>query len=92
MVGERIMWAVVLWAAGFASAVIVGAKNGAEVAQGTADILDTCDELARADRADCPQRVEVMASAVHALGERCVLAVPPGDNLRVARMPRGVGP
>ena len=92
MVGERIMWAVVLWAAGFASAVIVGAKNGAEVAQGTADILDTCDELARADRVDCLQRVEVMASAVQALGERCVLAVPPGDNLRVARMPRGVGP
>ena len=30
--------------------------------------------------------------AVHALGERCVLSVPPGDNLRVARMPRGVGP
>lgn len=92
MVGERIMWAVVLWAAGFASAVIVGAKNGAEVAQGTADILDTCDELARADRVDCLQRVEVMASAVQALGERCVLSVPPGDNLRVARMPRGVMP
>ena len=92
MVGERIMWAVVLWAAGFASAVIVGAKNGAEVAQGTADILDTCDELARADRVDCLQRVEVMAQAINALGDHCVLSLPPGNNIRVARMPRGVMP
>lgn len=92
MVGERIMWAVVLWAAGFASAVIVGAKNGTELAQGTADILDACDELARIDRSDCLDRVEVMASAVQALGERCVLSVPPGENLRVARVPRGVMP
>ena len=92
MVGERIMWGVCIWSAGFVSAVIVGAKNGAELAQGTADILDTCDELARADRVDCMQRVEVMASAVQALGERCVLSVPPGENLRVARMPRGVMP
>lgn len=92
MVGERIMWAVCIWAAGFVSAVIVGAKNGTELAQGTADILDTCDELARIDRSDCLDRVEVMASAVQALGERCVLAVPPGDNLRVARMPRELGP
>ena len=44
MVGERIMWAIVLWAAGFASAVIVGARNGEQMAQGTADILDTWDE------------------------------------------------
>ena len=92
MVGERIMWAVCIWAAGFVSAVIVGARNGEQMAQGTADILDTCVELARIDRADCLQRVEVMASAVQALGERCVLAVPPGENLRVARMPRGLGP
>ena len=92
MVGERIMWAVVLWAAGFASAVIVGARNGEQMAAGVADVLDTCDELARADRVDCMQRVEVMASAVQALGERCVLSVPPGENLRVARMPRGVMP
>lgn len=92
MHGERIMWAMVLYAAGFASAVIVGARNGEQMAAGVADVLDTCDELARADRVDCLQRVEVMASAVQALGERCVLSVPPGDNLRVARMPRGVGP
>lgn len=92
MYGERIMWAVCIWAAGFVSAVIVGARNGAELAQGTADVLEACDDLARADRADCMQRVEVMASAVQALGERCVLSVPPGDNLRVARMPRGVMP
>ena len=91
MVGERIMWAMVLYAAGFVSAVIVGAKNGEQMTAGVADVLD-CDEMTRADRVDCLQRVEVMASAVQALGERCVLAVPPGDNLRVARMPRGVGP
>ena len=92
MVGERIMWAMVLYAAGFVSAVIVGAKNGEQMTAGVADVLDTCDEMARADRVDCLQRVEVMASAVQALGERCVLSVPPGENLRVARMPRGVGP
>lgn len=92
MHGERIMWAVVLYAAGFASAVIVGARNGEQMAQGVADILDTCDELARADRVDCMQRMDLMASAVQALGERCVLAVPPGENLRVARMPRTVTP
>lgn len=92
MVGERIMWALCIWAAGFVSAVIVGAKNGTELAQGTADILETCDEMARADRVDCLQRVEVMASAVQALGERCVLSVPPGENLRVARMPRVLNP
>ena len=92
MVGERIMWGVCIWAAGFVSAVIVGARNGEQMAAGVADVLDTCDEMARADRADCLARVEVMASAVSALGERCVLSVPPGDNLRVARVPRGVMP
>jgi len=77
MYGERIMWALVLYAAGFASAVIVGARKGEQVSAGVADVLDTCDELARADRVDC---------------KRCVLAVPPGDDLRVARMPRAVTP
>ena len=91
MHGERIMWAMVLYAAGFVSAVIVGAKNGEQMAAGVADVLD-CDDMARADRVDCLQRVEVMASAVQALGERCVLSVPPGDNLRVARMPRVLNP
>lgn len=92
MIGERIMWAMVLYAAGFVSAVIVGARNGEQMAKGTADILETCDELARIDRSDCLDRVEVMASAVQAIGERCVLSVPPGDNLRVARMPKVVMP
>ena len=92
MVGERIMWALCLWAAGFVSAVIVGARNGEQMAAGVADVLDACDEMARADRVDCLARVEVMASAVQSLGERCVLSVPPGDNLRVARVPRGLGP
>ena len=44
MVGQRFMWAMVLYAAGFVSAVIVGARNGEQMAQGTADILDTWDE------------------------------------------------
>ena len=91
MVGQRFMWAMVLYAAGFVSSVIVGARNGEQMAAGVADVLD-CDEMARADRVDCLQRVEVMASAVQTLGERCVLAVPPGDNLRVARMPKVVMP
>ena len=32
---------------GFASAVIVGARNGEKMAQGVSDVLDTCDRLAR---------------------------------------------
>ena len=92
MVGERIMWAVVLWAAGFASAVIVGARNGEQMAQGVSEVLDTCGELARADRVDCMHRVEAMVQAINALGDHCVLSLPPGNNIRVARMPRGVGP
>lgn len=92
MVGQRFMWAICIWAAGFVSAVIVGARNGEQMAQGVSEVLDTCDELARADRVDCMQRVEVMASAVQALGERCVLSVPPGENLLVARMPKVVMP
>ena len=92
MVGERIMWAVVLWAAGFASAVIVGARNGEQMAQGVSEVLDACDELARADRVDCLQRVDVMAQAINALGDHCVLSLPPGNNIRVARMPREVMP
>ena len=92
MHGEHFLRAVIIFAAGFAAAVIVGARNGEQMTQGVADVLDTCDEMARADRVDCLNRVEVMASAVHALGERCVLSVPPGDNLRVARMPKGVRP
>jgi len=34
----------------------------------------------------------MMAAAVHALGDRCVLAVPNVDNLRVVRMPKGLQP
>lgn len=77
MHGERIMWAMVIYAAGFASAVVVGARKGEQASAGVADVLDTRDDLARADRVDCM---------------RCVLAVPPGENLRVARMPQGVTP
>ena len=92
MSGERMLFIVAVFASGFVSAVIVGARNGEQMAAGVADVLETCDELARFDRADCMQRLDMMASAVHALGDRCVLAVPPGENLRVARMPRGVMP
>ena len=89
MVGERFLRAVCIFAAGFAAAVVVGARNGEQMAAGVADVLDTCGEMARADRVDCLARVEVMASAVQSLG---VLSVPPGDNLRVARVPRRVMP
>ena len=78
------------------------AGENADVAAFAVNNIGTlCDALERsrfalewwaADRVDCLQRVEVMASAVQALGERCVLSVPPGDNLRVARMPRELGP
>jgi len=92
MQGERFLRAVCIFAAGFAAAVLVGARNGDQMADREIGMLEACDELARFDRADCMQRLDTMASAVHALGDRCVLAVPPGENLRVARMPRGVMP
>jgi len=38
---------VCIFAAGFASAVLVGARNGEQMAAGVADVLDTCDEMAR---------------------------------------------
>ena len=92
MIGVNFLRAVCIFAAGFAAAVLVGARNGEQMAAGVADVLDTCDELARFDRADCMQRLDTMGEALHALGDRCVLAVPERDNLRVARMPRGLGP
>ena len=75
------------FAAGFGVAVMVGARNGNDVADRTAEVLKTCDELARMDRADCFARVDVMGQALHEFADRCVLAVPLDDNLRVARMP-----
>ena len=92
MIGVNFLRAVCIFAAGFAAAVLVGARNGDQMADREIGMLEACDELARFDRADCMQRLDTMASAVHALGDRCVLAVPPGENLRVARMPRGVMP
>ena len=91
MHGESFLRAVCIFAAGFAAAVVVGARNGEQMAAGVADVLDTCDELARVDRAGCLARVEVMASAVHEFGEKCVL-LPGSERLRVARVPRGVMP
>lgn len=75
------------FAAGFGVAVAVGARNGDDVADRTADVLETCDELARMDRADCMGRIDVMGAALHEFADRCVLAVPLQDNLRVVRMP-----
>lgn len=92
MSGERTLFIVAVFASGFVSAVLVGARNGDQMADREAGILEACDELARFDRADCMQRLDTMGEALHALGDRCVLAVPERDNLRVARMPRGVMP
>lgn len=92
MVGVSLLRAVCIFAAGFAAAVVVGARNGDQLADREAGMLEACDELARMDRADCFAHVNLMADALHALGERCVLAIPPGDNLRVARMPRQLEP
>lgn len=92
MQGERFLRAVCIFAAGFAAAVMVGARNGDQLADREAGKFEACDELARFDRADCFAHVDLMADALHAFGERCVLAIPPGDNLRVARVPREVMP
>ena len=92
MNGERIMWAMVIYAAGFASAVVVGARNGDQMAGLGQALLDACDELARDDREVCMTRVDVLADALRVLGDRCVLAVPDVDNLRVQRMPKGSMP
>ena len=51
MAGERFLRAIIIFAAGFAAAVIVGARNGEQMAQGVADVLDPCDEMARAAHA-----------------------------------------
>lgn len=92
MYGERFLFAALLYAAGFASAVIVGARNGEQMADGARDIVDACDAVSRDDLGVCLDRVGMMAAAVHALGDRCVLAVPNVDNLRVVRMPKGLQP
>jgi hypothetical protein len=92
MSGERTLFIVAVFASGFVSAVLVGARNGDQMADREAGILEACDELARFDRADCMQQLDTMGEALHALSDRCVLAVPERDNLRVARMPRGVMP
>ena len=92
MVGVNFLRATIIFAAGFAAAVLVGARNGEQMADRESGMLEACDELARFDRADCFAHVDLMADALHAFGERCVLAIPPGDNLRVARMPRQLEP
>ncbi len=86
-------WFVIFlaFAAGFGVAVLVGARNGEQMAAGVAEILETCDALARMDRAECMAGVDTMGQALQEFADRCVLAVPISDNLRVARVPpRGV--
>ena len=80
-------WVLIAFCAGFGVAAAVGARNGEQMGDRVAEVLDTCDELARMDRAECMQRVDVMGKALSEFADRCVLAVPREDNLRVSRMP-----
>lgn len=80
-------WIAVAFAGGFGAAVMVGARNGEQMAAGVAEILETCDAISRMDRAECMAGLEMHAAALRALGDRCVLSVPLTDNLRVARVP-----
>ncbi len=96
MIGERALLHVCIFAAGFAAAVIVGARNGHDLADREQEMVDACDAIARDDAARCMDYcragLELHASALRALGDRCVLSVPLTDNLRVARMPQEVMP
>lgn len=84
-------WLLMAFCGGFGAAVLVGARNGEQMAEGVAAVLETCDQLARMDRAECVAGLELHAEALRELGDRCVLSVPISDNLRVARMPpRGI--
>ena len=80
-------WLCVAFAGGFGAAVMVGARNGEQMAAGVAEILETCDTLARMDRAEYMAGVDTMGQALQEFADRCVLAVPISDNLRVARVP-----
>ena len=78
-------WLCVAFCGGFGAAVMVGARNGEQMAAGVAEILETCDAISRMDRAECSAGLEMHAAALRALGDRCVLSVPLTDNLRVER-------
>lgn len=85
-----------VFCAGFATAVVVGARNGRELAEEARGIVETCQDVARWDAAACEQRAaerfDLVADALAVLGDRCVLSVPAGDRLRVVRVPPVVLP
>lgn len=75
-----------VFAAGFATAVIVGARNGHELAAEARSIVESCQDVAACERRTM-ERFGLVADALSELGDRCVLSVPPGDRLRVVRVP-----
>lgn len=83
-------WSGVFFAGGFATAVAAGARGG-HSADDDARVVEICQDAARWDAAACErrtmQRFDLVAAALSELGDRCVLTVPPGDRLRVVRVP-----
>lgn len=83
-----------VFAAGFVTAVVVGARNGRDLAAEARGIVESCQDVARWDAAACERRTMerfgLVAAALSELGDRCVLTVPPGDRLRVVRVPPAV--
>ena len=80
--------------AGFAAAVLVGARNGEQMAAEVGRIVETCEAQCSAmttrHQTECMDRFEVVGDALRALGDRCVLSVPAGDRLRVTRTVRPI--
>ncbi len=85
-------WTGMAFAAGFACAVVVGARNGEQMAEEVGRIVETCEAQCSAmttrHQTECMDRFEVVGDALRALGDRCVLSVPVGDRLRVTRTVR----
>jgi hypothetical protein len=83
-------------AVGALALYMVGARNGEDVGQLVRETVETCDAIARDDLArsveTCRAGLDLHTAALRALGDRCVLAVPERDNLRVERMPKGLAP
>ena len=82
-------WTGMAFAAGFAAAVLVGARNGEQMAAEVGRIVETCEAQCSAmttrHQTECMDRFEVVGDALRALGDRCVLSVPVGDRVRVER-------
>jgi hypothetical protein len=83
-------------AVGALACYLVGARNGEDVGRLVAETVETCDAIARDDIArcidSCRAGLDLHTAALRALGDRCVLAVPDRDNLRVERMPEWLAP